>query len=233
MGSDGTGASRAAIWARVSTTDQHAENQLDELRAWGERRGLEVVAEIVTDDSGWQNGTGAKGREFDRARAGLLDGARLGSYSIVLTWAVDRLSRRGIEDTLAALRRLAEAGCAVWSYQEPWAEDLRDPRMRELFLAIAGWVAEMESARRSERVKAGLARRKREGKPVGGRKPGARDKIPRSTGGYSSAWTPERREALVARNRQRAGTRFTDEIRSAGVVEVAIAPGDKADEVIA
>jgi DNA invertase Pin-like site-specific DNA recombinase len=197
---------RAAIWARVSTHEQHTANQLEELRAWAERRGLDVVAEFVTEDSGWQNGNGTKGKEFDKSRAALLDGARMGSYTVVLTWAIDRLSRRGIEDTLAALRRLGEAGCAVWSHQESWAEDLRDPRMRELFLAIAGWVAEMESARRSERVKAGLARRRREGKPVGGRKAGARDKGKRSGEGYSAAWTPERRAALAERNKARAGT---------------------------
>ena len=121
---------RAAIWARVSTHEQHTANQLEELRAWAERRGLDVVAEFVTEDSGWQNGNGTKGKEFDKSRAALLDGARMGSYTVVLTWAIDRLSRRGIEDTLAALRRLGEAGCAVWSHQESWAEDLRDPRMR-------------------------------------------------------------------------------------------------------
>ena len=37
--------SKAAIWARVSTEDQHSENQLAKLRAWAERRGLEVAAE--------------------------------------------------------------------------------------------------------------------------------------------------------------------------------------------
>lgn len=184
---------KAAIWARVSTTDQHTANQLHELRAWAARRGIEVTREFVTEDSAWQqNGNGAKGKEFDATRAELLDGARLGHYEVVLTWAIDRLSRRGIEDTLAALRRLSEAGCAVWSHQEAWAEDLRDPRMRELFLAIAAWMAEMESARRSERIKAGLARRRREGKPVGGRQPGAKDRKPRSTEGYSAAWDRRR-----------------------------------------
>ena len=38
--------------------------------------------------------------------------------------------------------------------------------------AFAGWMAERESARRGERIKAGLARRQAEGKPVG-RQPGA------------------------------------------------------------
>ena len=204
---------RAAIWARVSTEDQHTANQLAELRAWAQRRGLEVADEFVTEDSGWANGNGAKGKAFDAARASLLDGARLGRYTVVLTWAIDRLSRRGIEDTLAALRRLSDAGCAVWSHQETWAEDLRDPRMRELFLAIAAWVAEMESARRSERVKAGLKRRAAEGKPVGGANSRrGKDKRKRRTDGYSAAWTDERRAALAERNRRRAAASPAEDV---------------------
>lgn len=198
-------AQKAAIWARVSGADQHPENQTAELRAWAERRGIDVAAEIVTEDSAWtlSNGSG-KGSEFDEARARLLDGARMGHWQVVLCWAIDRLSRRGIEDMLATLRRLSDYGCTVYSLREPWAEDLKDPHMRELFLAIAAWMAEMESSRRSERVRAGLARRKREGKRVGGRKKGQRDRKPRTpVTGEAKGWTDERRAALAARNRQR------------------------------
>lgn len=178
---------KAAIWARVSTTDQHAQNQLDVLRTWAAQRGLEVVREFVTEDSAWGS-NGAKGREFDARRKELIDGARHGDYTTVLVWAIDRLSRQGIEDTLATVRRLAESGCIVWSHQESWAEDLRNPAMRELFLALAGWMAKMESDRRSERIKGGLARRRAEGKQVGGRTPGAKDKKKRATDGYTQAW---------------------------------------------
>jgi putative DNA-invertase from lambdoid prophage Rac len=186
---------RCAIWARVSTTDQHTANQTGVLREWAARRGLDIAAEYITEDSGWASGNGAKGKQFDAARTALLDGARLGTYEVILVWAIDRLSRRGIEDTLAALRRLSDAGCVVWSHQEPWAEDLRDPRMRELFLAIAAWMAEMESGRRSERIKAGLARRRASGLPVGGRKTGAKDKRKRD----STAYAAEQARRVAAR----------------------------------
>jgi len=53
-------------------------------------------------------------------------------------------------------------------------------------------VAHQESARRSERIKAGLARRRAEGKPVGGRKLSAKDRRPRKTEGYSAAWVRRR-----------------------------------------
>jgi DNA invertase Pin-like site-specific DNA recombinase len=182
---------QCAIWARVSTAEQHCANQLAELRAWAEARSLAVAEEFVTEDSAWDGHNGAKGKQFDAARAALLAGARHGRYTVVLTWAVDRLSRKGIEDTLAIMRRLSEAGATVWSRQESWTEDLRNPHMRELFLAIAAWMAKMESDRRSERIKAGLARRKAEGKPVG-RQAGSGDKKPRKRSGYVARWERER-----------------------------------------
>lgn len=159
---------KAAIWARVSTSDQHTENQLEVLRAWADRRGLEVVTEFVTEDSAWSKAGGnGKGAEFDRTRSDLLNGARLGEYEVVLVWALDRLSRRGIEDTLGTLRQLYDNGSSVWSHQEGWLET-SDPHMRELIVSVMAWMAAMESARRSERVKAGLARRRAKGKPMGG-----------------------------------------------------------------
>ena len=208
---------KGASWARVSTTEQHTAQQTHELTAWAGRRGVEIVREFITEDSAWQSGNGPKGKEFDAAREELLNGARLGHYSVILVWSIDRLSRRGIEDTLAALRRLSEAGCAVWSHQEPWAEDLKDPRMRELFIAIAAWMAEMESARRSERIKAGIGQRKRDlaagrevkgRQSVGGRKPGSKDRKPRAkVTGEAKGWTPERSAALAEANRQRPAAR--------------------------
>ena len=55
--------------------------------------------------------------------------------------------------------------------------------MLDLLLAIAGWVARMESNRRSERTKAGLARAVAQGKGLG-RPPGSKDKKKRGPRGY-------------------------------------------------
>lgn len=164
---------RCAIWARVSSADQFALNQLAVLRAWAEARGLVVVAEFVTEDSAFAQGHAG----FDKARAALLDGARLGRYQVVLAWAIDRLSRKGIEDTLRAMRKLYEHGADIWSHEEGWLETA-DPHMRELLVSFMAWIAQQESLRRSERIKAGIARRRAEGGHTG-RKPGSRNR-PRS-----------------------------------------------------
>ena len=62
-------------------------------------------------------------------------------------------------------------------------------------MAFAGWVAQQESQRRSERIEAGLARRKAEGKPIGGAASRrGKDRAPRRTDGYLRASAQRRAE---------------------------------------
>ena len=83
--------------------------------------------------------------------------------------------------TLEIVHRLGKAGVQVWSLQEPWTE--AGGELLDLLLAITGWVARMESNRRSERTKAGLQRAVSQGKKLG-RPLGSRDKKKRSRRGY-------------------------------------------------
>jgi DNA invertase Pin-like site-specific DNA recombinase len=181
--------SRCAIWARVSKDEQESGNQLDVLRADAARRGLDVGAEYVLDGlSAW---TGAHRQQLRQA----LDGARRGEYDVLLCWALDRLERGGIEPTLRVMRQFREAGVQIISLQEPWTA--AGGEMQELLTAIMAWIARMESQRRSERVRAGLARRKALGLPVG-RQPGATDRRPRKRSGYY-AEQERRRDTRSAR----------------------------------
>ena len=50
---------------------------------------------------------------------------------------------------------LGQSDVQVWSYQEPWTE--AGGELLDLLLAIAGWVARMESYPQSERTRAGMA----------------------------------------------------------------------------
>lgn len=187
---------KCAVWARVSTTQQNTANQLAELRQWAADRSLDVAAEFVTEDSAWKKANGnGKGAEFDQRRSDLLEGARLGRYKVVLVWGIDRLSRRGAEDMLSFVRRLTETGCALWSLKDPWAESSSDPMTRELLFGVFATIARFESERRSQRIKAGLARRRAEGKPVG-RQQGAGHKMPRKRSGYVARWERQRVERM-------------------------------------
>ena len=172
---------RAAIWARVSTKEQENENQLAALRDFAKRRGFDIEVEYVLEESAWN------GKHQAQVNQALQD-ARLGRYQVLLVWALDRLSREGVEAMLRTLRQFRERGAQVISVQEPWTEAMGEAG--DVVLAIVAWVAQMESKRRSERIKAGLVRRKREGKPIG-RLVGAVDKKKRKRSGYVARWERE------------------------------------------
>jgi putative DNA-invertase from lambdoid prophage Rac len=185
---------RAAIWARVSTERQETDNQLPQLRAIAERRGLEVVEVYTVEASAWK---GKHRAQLDQA----VRDARVGRYTVLLVWALDRLTREGPLETLQVVDRFPKVGVQVVSQQEPWTEATGE--LRDLMLAIVGWVARFESTRRSERTKAGLARVRAEGKAIG-RQAGSKDRQKRRRSGYVARWESEQerqraRERALAR----------------------------------
>ena len=157
---------KAAIYNRVSTSEQDATNQLLALSDWAECRGYEVVESYAETESAWRDG-----HEQELGR--LLIDARKGKFDIVLVWALDRLSREGALAILTLVHRFRVYGVQVISYQETWTE--APGEIGEVLFALTGWVAEMESRRRSERTKAGLRRAVAQGKTLG-RPPGSKDK---------------------------------------------------------
>jgi putative DNA-invertase from lambdoid prophage Rac len=181
---------RAAIWARVSSADQETGNQMRDLDAWAARRGFDVVKRYVLDDN-----SAFKGMQTKELNTALAD-ARKGEFDVMLVWALDRVSREGVEVTLGWLRKFVTAGAPIWSLKESWTETA-DPRMAELLGSIFAWMAAEESRRRSERIRAGLARRAEAGLPVG-RQPGAADKRPRRTDAYKLREARKRRERTTA-----------------------------------
>src|SRR4051812_31466583 len=77
---------KAAIYGRTSTSEQHVESQLYDLRRLAEQRGLRVVQEYT--DKG-VSGTKTRRPGLDS----MLADARRGRFSIVLVAAFDRLAR--------------------------------------------------------------------------------------------------------------------------------------------
>jgi DNA invertase Pin-like site-specific DNA recombinase len=71
----------------------------------------------------------------------------------------------GAEAALRIFRQFRQRGCIVVSVQESWLNS--SPEVQDILIAFADWMAERERARRSERIKAGLARRRAEGKAAG------------------------------------------------------------------
>ena len=157
---------KAAVYLRVSSNEQSKDNQLPALEAFANNRSYEIVKIYKEEESAWRSG-------HQRELAKLIADARQKRFQIVLVWALDRLSREGSLAILSLVHKLSIYGVKVLSYQESWTE--APGELAELLYALSGWVARMESQRRSERTKAGLARVKARGKCLG-RPRGSKDK---------------------------------------------------------
>jgi len=157
---------KVCIYSRVSTGQQDTTNQSVVLSEWAKQRGFEVVKVYEEEESAWKSG-------HQRVLASLITDTRQRRFQAVLVWALDRLSREGALAILSLVNKLSSYGVKVLSYQESWTE--APGELAELLYALTGWVARMESQRRSERTRAGLARVKAQGKRLG-RPPGSKDK---------------------------------------------------------
>jgi len=158
-----------ALYARVSTTDrQNCDNQLLELRQYCDARGWIVHQEFV--DHGI---SGSKERR--PALDELVAQARRRKFGVVLCWRLDRLGRN-LRHLVMLLEELRDLGVGFVSLGE--GIDLATPAGR-LQLHILAALAEFERGRIQERVCAGLARARAQGKRLGRpRKAGPNMRLP-------------------------------------------------------
>ena len=149
---------RIALYLRVSTIGQTVENQRRELGAWADRCGHEVVAEF--SDSGV---SGTKGRDKRPQYDEMLKAATRRQFDMIAAWSVDRLGR-SLQDLVAFLSEIHGAGVDLFLHQQ--ALDTSTPSGKAMFQML-GIFGEFEAAMIRERVNAGLARAKAEGKRLG------------------------------------------------------------------
>jgi DNA invertase Pin-like site-specific DNA recombinase len=147
---------RVALYARVSTTDQTAENQLRALREHAERADWQIVAEF-TDHA--VSGTREKRPGLDR----LMADARRRRFDLIAVAALDRLGRN-LRHLVTLLDELQHLQIGLVSLRE--ALDLTSPIGRAMF-ALVGVLAEVERAWIVERTHAGLRRARAQGKKLG------------------------------------------------------------------
>lgn len=149
---------RVAIYARASTSGQSTEPQLDALRAWATRSGVEAV-EFV------DNGVSGK-RDRRPALDALLDAVKRREVDGVAVVKLDRLAR-----SMRHLTTLADTFDALGTdlIVLDQAVDTRTPSGKLLFGVLAA-VAEFERELIVSRTRAGLAAAKRRGVRLG-RKP--------------------------------------------------------------
>lgn len=149
---------RVALYVRVSTDHQSVRNQEIELQAVAERHGWTVVA--VYRDQGI---SGTKGRDKRPGLDKLLQAVARKEFDIVAAWSVDRLGRSLI-DLVGILQEFHAKHVDLYLHQQ--GIDTTTPSGKAMF-QMMGVFAEFERAMIHERVMAGLARARAEGKQLG------------------------------------------------------------------
>lgn len=158
---------RAAIYCRVSTSDQSCERQERDLTAFAARAGYEVVGIFK------ETGSGGKLDRAERKRVMAL--AQRREIDSVLVTELSRWGRSTL-DLLNTLKEFEAKRVSVIT-MNGLAFDLTTPHGRMLATVIAG-IAEFERELIQERIRSGLALAKARGKRLG-RQPGQRPKSDR------------------------------------------------------
>lgn len=148
---------RIALYLRVSTDKQETENQAVQLREFAASQDWQIVREY-TD---YETGSKADRAQFQQM---FVDASRR-KFDLVLFWALDRLSREGVLETLQYLNRLTSYGVGFRSYTEQFFDSCGV--FKDAIIAIMATLAKQERIKRAERTKAGLARVRSAGKKLG------------------------------------------------------------------
>jgi putative DNA-invertase from lambdoid prophage Rac len=147
----------AAIYARVSTTDQRNELQIRELTEYIERRGW-TLAGIYQDQ---MSGAKAQRPGLDA----LMADARLRKFDEVVVWKLDRFGRSLIH-CVGAIQELTSTGVRFIAASQGLDTDRSNPAS-QLLLHILAAVAQFERELIKERVSAGLKNAKAKGTKIG------------------------------------------------------------------
>ncbi len=146
---------RVGIYARVSTQDQQTlPLQIDALRKYARTRKWKVVLEIE------DIGSGVSQR---KKREQLMRAARRRDIDCVLVWKLDRWGR-SLHDLVSTLKELTDLEVGFVSLTE--AVDLNTALGRAM-AGVLSVFAEFELEMLSERVKAGIAQARKEGRNHG------------------------------------------------------------------
>lgn len=150
--------SRAAIYARVSTTNhgQDVTLQTRELEQFAQARGWQLIGSYV--DAGI---SGAKDSRPELNR--LMADAHRRRFDAVIVWKFDRFAR-SVSHLLRALEAFQALGIQFVSLSE--SLDTSTPAGKMVF-TVLGAVAELERSLIAERVRAGLRNARAKGRRLG------------------------------------------------------------------
>jgi DNA invertase Pin-like site-specific DNA recombinase len=156
---------RAAIYVRVSTSEQDTALQETELRQYAESRGWNCVVYQDKAQSGAKNDRPALNQ--------MLSDMRRRRFDVIVVWKLDRLAR-SLKQLLSISEECQSLAVDLVSLRQNIDTTLPVGR---LTFQILGAVAEFERELLRERVKAGMAQARRTGRHIG--RPGLRRFEPR------------------------------------------------------
>ncbi|KKM43850.1 hypothetical protein LCGC14_1562330 [marine sediment metagenome] len=157
---------KIAVYIRVSTGGQDHASQEPDLKRWLEAYGADQSVK-------WYRET-FTGKTMDRPVMRELEAdIQAGEISKLVVWRLDRLGRTAVH-TLRFLDELTDRGVIFATVRDGIDTSTTSGRLMRTILA---GFAEYEREVISERVRAGIARAKAEGKTWGGRKPGNRPRL--------------------------------------------------------
>ena len=150
---------KVCLYARVSTTCQSVDRQLEELTAVAERNGWVIVDQYV--DLGISGSTGRDKRpELDR----MMKDAVKKKFDVVMCWSIDRLGR-SLQNCIEILNDLNAKNIDLYFGQQ--SIDSTTPTGKLMFSMVAAF-AEFEKSIIRERVLSGLETARKKGR-IGGR----------------------------------------------------------------
>jgi len=147
-----------ALYLRVSTGGQSVANQRRELEDMADRAGWKIID--VYQDEGI---SGAKGRNGRPALDRMLNDATRRHFKKLLVWDLSRLGR-SLRDLISITDHFQEVGIDLYVHKDAIDTGTASGR---LFFHMVGAIGEFERERIRERINAGLARAKAEGKRLG------------------------------------------------------------------
>jgi putative DNA-invertase from lambdoid prophage Rac len=147
----------AAIYARVSTTDQTNAIQIRELKEYVERRGWELTS--VHQDQ--MSGANASRPGLDQ----LMADARRRKFDVVVVWKLDRFGR-SLVHCVSGIQELASLGIRFIATSQGFDTDESNPASK-LLMHILAAVAQFERELIRERVSAGMKAARKHGTKTG------------------------------------------------------------------
>lgn len=140
------------IYNRTSTEEQNPENQLKDCQSINRYGDAQIIQD---QQSAWKDNVQRRG--FEELKRQI----KAGGVEHLIVWDLDRLYRNRLK--LKQFFELCKAyKCQIHSFRQRWLEDInKTPQpwneiIHDMLINIFGWIAEDESNRKSERVKAAI-----------------------------------------------------------------------------